>query len=188
MRVPISISGRHSHLSEADANTLFGSGYQFSQMKDLSQPGQYVCEETITIQGDKGSIDRVRVLGPFRKFTQVEILQSDTFKLGVKAPIRESGNLEGSGKITLIGPKGTVQLNQGLIVAQRHIHLSVAEAKDYGVSNGEIVSVKTLGERSLVFNNVVVRANDSYALDMHVDMDEANAAGLGAGAWGEIIK
>jgi putative phosphotransacetylase len=157
-------------------------------MKDLSQPGQYACEETLTIKGPKGEISGVRVLGPYRKFTQVEILASDNYKLGTKAPVKESGDLEGSAEIEIIGPVGSVQLKQGLIIAQRHIHMSVADAENFGVKNGDIVKVATPGERAVVFENVVIRASDKFALDMHLDMDEANAAGLGAGAWGEVIK
>jgi putative phosphotransacetylase len=182
MRVPIGISNRHLHLSQEDANTLFGANYQCTQMKELSQPGQYACEETLTIKGPKGEISGVRVLGPYRKFTQVEILASDNYKLGTKAPVKESGDLEGSAEIEIIGPKGSVQLRQGLIVAQRHIHMSVADAENFGVKNGDIVKVATPGERAVIFENVVVRASDRFALDMHLDMDEANGAGLGAGA------
>jgi putative phosphotransacetylase len=128
------------------------------------------------------------VLGPYRKFTQVEIMASDNFKLGTKAPVRESGNIEGSGAIELIGPKGSISLSQGLIVAKRHIHMSVADAEHFGVKNGDIVKVAVPGERAVVFEQIVIRASDKFALDMHLDMDEANAASLGAGAWGELIK
>lgn len=186
--MPISISNRHLHLSEADSNTLFGVGYEFKTIKDLSQPWQFACEETLTIKWPKWEILGVRILWPFRKFTQVEILQSDTYKLGSKAPLRESWYLEGSGEIELIWPKGSVFLKQWLIIAQRHIHMSVADSKNFGVENWEIVSVDVMGERWVIFKNVVVRAGDNYALDMHLDMDEANGAGLWAGAWGEIVK
>lgn len=156
-------------------------------MKDLSQPGQFACEETLTIKGVKGEISGVRVLWPYRKFTQVEILMSDNYKLGTKAPVRESGDLEGSEAIEIIWPQGRVSLKQGLIVAQRHIHMSVADAKHFGVKNGDMVKVATPGERAVIFEHVIIRVSDKYALDMHLDMDEANAAGLGAGAWGEIL-
>lgn len=187
MRIPIGISNRHLHLSQEDANTLFGSNYQCKQIKDLSQPWQFACEETLKIKGPKGEINNVRVLGPYRKFTQVEIMMSDNYKLGTKAPVRESGDLEGSESIEIIWPQGTVQLKQGLIVAQRHIHMSVADAEQIGVKNGDVVKVATPGERAIIFENVIIRASDKYALDMHLDMDEANAAGLGAGARGEIV-
>jgi len=187
MRTPIGISNRHIHLSQSDANTLFGSNYQLTKMKDLSQPGQFAAEETVIIKGPKSEIAKVRVLGPYRKFSQVEILASDNFKLGTNAPLRLSGDLEGSEAIEVIGPNGTLHLNQGLIVAKRHIHMTVADAELFGVTDGEIVKVKTPGERGLVFDNVVIRVDDSLLLDMHIDIDEANAAGLGAGAWGEVI-
>ena len=187
MRTPIGISNRHIHLSQSDANTLFGSNYQLTKMKDLSQPGQFAAEETVIIKGPKSEIAKVRVLGPYRKFSQVEILASDNFKLGTNAPLRLSGDLEGSEAIEVIGPNGTLHLNQGLIVAKRHIHMTVADAELFGVTDGEIVKVKTPGERGLVFDNVVIRVDDSFLLNMHIDIDEANAAGLWAGAWGEVI-
>lgn len=187
MRTSIGISNRHIHLSQSDANTLFGSNYQLTKMKDLSQPGQFAAEETVIIKGPKSEIAKVRVLGPYRKFSQVEILASDNFKLGTNAPLRLSGDLEGSEAIEVIGPNGTLHLNQGLIVAKRHIHMTVADAELFGVTDGQIVKVKTPGERGLVFDNVVIRVDDSFLLDMHIDIDEANAAGLGAGAWGEVI-
>ena len=187
MRTPIGISNRHIHLSQSDANTLFGSNYQLTKLKDLSQPWQFAAEETVIIKGPKSEIAKVRVLGPYRKFSQVEILASDNFKLGTNAPLRLSGDLEGSEAIEVIGPNGTLHLNQGLIVAKRHIHMTVADAELFGVTNGEIVKVQTPWERGLVFDNVVIRVDDSFLLDMHIDIDEANAAGLGAGAWGEVI-
>ena len=188
MRLPIWISNRHLHLSQEDANTLFGSNYECKKLKDLSQPWQYACEETVTIKWPKAEIWGVRILWPYRKFTQVEILAGDNYKLGTQAPLRESGDLEGSEAIEIIGPNGTVSLKQGLIVAQRHVHMTVADAKDFWVENGEIVKVKIAGDRALVFENVVIRVSDNFALDMHVDTEEGNAAGLGLGAWGELIK
>ncbi|HCB51753.1 TPA: phosphate propanoyltransferase [Patescibacteria group bacterium] len=182
------MSNRHIHLSQIDAEKLFGKGYEYKKMKDLSQPGQYACEECVSIKGPKGQIDGVRILGPYRKMTQVEVLLADTFKLGIKAPISLSGHLQGTPGVEIVGPMGSIQLEQGLIVAKRHLHITVAEAKDFGLEDGQTISVKAMGERGLVFDNVVVRATDDSALDMHIDTEEANAAGLGAGAWGEIIK
>lgn len=141
----------------------------------------------ITIRGPKGELDKVRILGPYRKFSQVEIMIGDNFKLGTKAPIRESGDLEGSEGITLIGPAGEVVLQQGLIVAKRHIHMSVADAQNFGVTNGQIVKVKTNGERGLIFDEVVIRVSDAYALDMHIDLEEGNAAGLQQGDRGTLL-
>jgi len=188
MRLSIGISNRHLHLSQEDANTLFWANYECKKIKDLSQPGQYACEEAVTIKWPKGEIWGVRVLGPYRKFTQVEILAGDNYKLGTKAPLRESGDLEGSESIEIVGPYGKVCLTQGLIVAQRHIHMTVADAKDFWVENEQIVSVKVSGDRALVFQNVVIRVDDKFALDMHIDTEEGNAAGLGMGAWGELVK
>lgn len=187
MRVPIWISNRHVHLSQADANTLFGPNHQLKCVKNLSQPGQFACEETLTLQGPKGSIEKVRILWPYRKFSQVEIMLGDTFKLGIPTPIRESGNLEGSAPVKLIGPVGELDLEQWMIVAKRHIHMTVADAKNFWVTDGQIVQVKTNGERELIFDEVVIRVNDSYALDMHIDVEEGNAAWLKQGDRWELI-
>lgn len=134
--VPVGISNRHIHLSQADLDQLFGAGYQLTPMKELSQPGQFACKETVTICGPKGAIEKVRVLGPVRKETQIEIVAGDCFKLGVKAPAKLSGDLAGTPGITVVGPKGSVQTAQGLIVAQRHIHMAPADAQAYGVQDG----------------------------------------------------
>ncbi len=176
--IPVGVSNRHLHLSQADLETLFGSGYQLTVLKDLSQPGQYAAKETLTIVGPKGAIGNVRVLGPVRKQTQVEIMRSDCFSLGVQAPLRESGMLGGSAPITIVGPKGSVYLAEGAIVAKRHIHMTPQDAATYKVSDGQVVSFRTNGERGMVFDNVVCRVSASYALEAHLDMDEANAADI----------
>lgn len=176
--IPVGVSNRHLHLSQADLETLYGTGYQLNILKDLSQPGQYAAKETLTIVGPRGAIENVRVLGPVRKQTQVEIMRSDCFKLGIQAPLRESGVLGGSSPITIVGPKGAVHVKEGAIVAKRHIHMTPQDAAKYGVSDGQIVSFRTNGERGLVFDNVVCRVNKSYALEAHLDMDEANAADI----------
>ncbi len=173
--IPVGVSNRHLHLSQGDLDKLFGNGYQLNPIKDLSQPGQFACKETVTICGPKGSIEKVRVLGPVRSKTQVEVLTSDSFKLGVKAPARLSGDLAGSPGITIIGPKGSVQTTEGLIVAQRHIHMTPQDAQRYGVHDGQIVDIKVEGSRGGVYTNVIIRANDASALELHVDNDEANA-------------
>ena len=145
-RIPIGISNRHIHLSQTDLEHLFGHGYGLTNMKDLSQPGQYACKETLTICGPKGAIEKVRTLGPTRKKTQVEILASDCFKLGVDAPIKASGDLDGtSGNITLVGPKGSVRLAEGLIIAQRHIHMTNDDARNLDVRDGQIVRIEVHG-------------------------------------------
>ena len=175
--LPIGVSNRHIHLSRTDLEALFGAGYQLKPWRDLSQPGQFAAAETVMIGGPKGFIERVRVLGPLRKQTQVEISRHDGFQLGSNPPLRESGNLSGSAPITVIGPKGAVQLREGLIIARRHIHMTPADAAEYGLKDGAIVQVKLGGERGLVYDQVVVRVNDQFRLELHLDLDEANAAG-----------
>lgn len=188
LEVTVGVSGRHVHLSQAHLETLFGKGYTLQAIKDLSQPGQFAAKECVTLVGPKGVIERVRVLGPVRKETQVEILQGDSFKLGVKAPLRQSGKLEGTPGITLVGPAGTVILDKGVMVAARHIHMHTSEAKAMGLYDGQIVSVSFEGPRGGVLNNVLIRANDASALDMHVDTEEANALGLTNGSVVQIIS
>lgn len=173
--IPVGVSNRHLHLSQADQDKLFGPGYQMTQIKDLSQPGQFACKETVTICGPKGAIEKVRVLGPVRSKTQVEILAGDGFKLGVSAPERMSGDLTGTPGITIIGPKGSVQINEGLIVAQRHIHMTLQDAEKYGVRDGQIVDIVVNGSRGGTFANVIIRANNQSALECHLDTEEANA-------------
>ncbi len=171
--------------------------YNFKKWKDVSQPWQYACEEVVTIKWEKWEIENVRVLWPLRKHTQLEIMRSDGFKLWVNAPIRLSGDLKKSARLTVIGPKWEVDLINGVIVAKRHLHITIAEAKELKLKNWQNISIKTHGwnwnwsgkdERWLVFDNVIVRAKDNYALDFHIDIDEANAAGLSPGDWGEIMK
>ncbi len=186
--VPIGVSARHVHLTQADVETLFGSGYKLTKKKDL-MGGQYAANETVTIVGLKlRAIENVRVLGPVRKASQVEVSATDTLKLGIKAPIRESGNLKGSAPIAIVGPKGAVYLNEGCIIAKRHIHMSPADAKAAGVSDGDIVSVSVDNERGTIFNNVQIRVDESYTLEMHIDTDEANAAKISTGALAVIIR
>jgi putative phosphotransacetylase len=177
-KVPVGISNRHVHLSKMDLDTLFGQGFQLSVMKELSQPGQYASEQKVILVGPGGVIENVRILGPVRDKTQVEVSLSDCFKLGIKAPIRDSGDLEGSSGITLVGPKGSVTINEGTIIAARHIHMHTEDAKKFGVVDKERVCVKVPGARGLVFGEVLVRVSEKYQLEMHVDLDEANAAGL----------
>lgn len=176
--IPVGVSNRHLHLSQADLEILFGQGYQLTPIKDLSQPGQFACKETVTICGPKGAIEKIRVLGPVRSKTQVEILTGDGFKLGVSAPARLSGDLHGTPGITIVGPKGSVQTREGLIVAQRHIHMTPADAQRYGVQDGQIVDMIVEGPRGGIFSNVAVRANDTSALECHVDTEEANGMNL----------
>ena len=187
MRVPIWVSNRHIHLTQADANTLFWSNHELVKIKDLSQPGQFAAEECVIIKWPKSEIAKVRVLGPYRKQTQIEVMAGDTVKLWTPAPIKESGDLKWSAPITVIWPNGTLELQEGMIIAKRHIHMTVADAQNFWVENGQIVKVKTNGERGLVFDNVVIRVSDNFALDMHIDIEEANAAALKQGDWWELI-
>lgn len=174
--VPIAVSNRHVHLSQEDIEKLFGKEYELTKTRELSQPKQYVCKEKITVVGPKGKIEGIRVLGPPRVKTQVEISKTDSFVLGVRPPVRMSGDLEGTMNIKLIGPKGEVEIKEGLIIAARHLHLSEEEAKWYGVKNGEKVKVKKAGERGIIFSEVIARVGDRHSLEVHIDTDEANAA------------
>jgi len=187
-KVPVGVSNRHVHLSEKDLAILFGEGYQLTPMKDLSQTGQYAAEEQVTIVTKKNAIQNVRILGPVRKETQVEISRTDAFALGLKPPVRDSGSLENSAPITIVGPKGSVYIEQGVIIAMRHIHMSPKDAEQFGVKDKDIVSVKTEGERSVIFNNCLVRVRDDFVLEFHIDTDEANAAGLNNGDIVEVYK
>ncbi len=189
MKFMVETSARHVHLSTADLAVLFGEGYELTKKKDLSQPGQFACEERVTIVGPKKELKGVSVLGPVRKQTQVELSMTDARSIGIAAPIRESGVLEGSGACKIVGPNGEIEISEGVIVAQRHIHATVADAEALGVKNGDVVSVKIESDgRSLVFGDVVVRVSDSYALAMHIDTDESNAAACPRDAQGEIVK
>ena len=188
--IPVGISNRHIHLSRADLEILFGTGYELTPMKDLSQPGQYACKETLTILGPSmRAIEGVRVLGPLRKESQVEISRTDSFTLKVKPPVRESGSLEGSAPIIIVGPKGVVSLSKGCIIANRHIHMHTDDARRFGVSDGDYVNVDVAsGARRTRWFDVQVRVNPQFALEMHVDTDDANAVGIGNGARVTLVK
>nr|WP_294494521.1 phosphate propanoyltransferase [uncultured Mediterraneibacter sp.] len=186
--VPIGVSARHIHLTQEHVEVLFGKGYQLTKKKEL-MGGQFASNETVTIVGIKlRAIENVRVLGPVRKQTQVEISATDAIKLGVKAPIRESGNVAGSAPIAVVGPKGAIYLDEGCIVAMRHIHMSPRDAMAAGVHDGDIVSVKADNERGTIFNHVKIRVDDSFTLEMHIDTDEANAAKIVTGDTVRIIS
>ena len=186
--VLIETSARHIHVSQADLETLFGAGYELTHKKDLSQPGQFACEERVAVVGDKGSFPAVSILGPVRPDTQVELSASDARSIGVVAPCRESGDVAGSGACKLVGPKGEVELKEGVIVAKRHIHATPADAEKYGLSDKQIVDVKVESDgRTLTFGDVIVRVNPAYALAMHIDTDESNAAFATPGMMGEIL-
>jgi putative phosphotransacetylase len=185
--VVVHVSNRHIHLSEEHVETLFGSNYQLTRFKDLMQPGQYAAYETVKLVGGKGEIDRVRVLGPARNQTQVEISGTDQFILGIKVPVRESGKLKGTPGILIRGPAGEVQLKRGVIRAMRHIHMLPTEAQNMNLKNGEKVCVRLVGDRSMVCEGVLIRATDTSALEMHIDTDEANSAGIPAESRGQIL-
>ncbi len=187
--VPVGISNRHIHLSAEHLEILFGKGYALTPIKDLSQPGQYACKEQLTIIGPSlRAIEGVRVLGPVRSASQVEISRTDSFTLKVKPPVRESGDIKGSAPITIVGPKGVVTLKEGCIIANRHIHMSLEEGAAFGLNDGDYVTVEANGERRTTFYDVQVRVNKAFRLEMHIDTDDANAAGIGNGARVKIIK
>ena len=187
--VPVGVSNRHIHLTQADVETLFGAGYQLTPMKDLSQPGQYACKETLTLIGPAmRPIEGVRVLGPVRKSSQVEISATDSYVLKVKPPVRESGNIAGSAGVTIVGPKGIVQLKEGCIIANRHIHMSPEDGQKFGVKDGETVTVDVEGKRRTRWYDVQVRVHPDFRLEMHIDTDDANAAGIGNGFKVKVVK
>ncbi len=188
MKVLVETSARHLHVSKEDLATLFGPGYELTEKKALSQPGQYAANEKVTVVGPRGELT-MTILGPTRKGTQVEVSFSDARTLGLTAPVRESGDTKGSAPCKLKGPKGEVELHEGVIVAKRHIHATTKDAEALGVTNGQVVSVKVVTpERSLTFGDVVVRVSDSYALAMHIDTDESNAASASGEVYGEVVK
>lgn len=186
--VPIGVSARHIHLTQEHVEILFGKGYQLTKKKEL-MGGQYASNEQVTIVGLKlRAIENVRILGPVRKRSQVEISATDAIRLGVKAPIRESGNVEGSAPIAVVGPKGVIYLEEGCIIAKRHIHMAPKDAMAAGVADGQTVSVKADNERGTVFNHVQIRVDESFTLEMHIDTDEANAAKIATGQTVTIIR
>ena len=178
LMIPMGISNRHVHLDRDDMDILFGKGSELTKLKDLKQPGQFAAEEVITIKGPKGKLEKVRVLGPLRSETQVEISLNDSFSLGIKVPIRESGVLENTPGLEIIGPKGKIEKSRGTIVAARHIHMTPEIAKQIGVKDKDIVDVEAGNGRGAVLKNVLLRVSDKYALEMHLDMDEANAVNI----------
>lgn len=186
-KIPIGVSARHVHLAQAEVEQLFGENYQLTPKFELSQPGQFAAEETVVIAGPKGSIERVRILGPARSLSQVEVSWTDAMKLGVKPPLRISGDIQGSSPITLIGPKGSVVLNEGLIIAQAHIHMSPTDSARFNVVDGQSVQIKVEGIRPMIFSNVGIRVSERYRLEVHIDTDEANAGLIQQGTLAEIV-
>lgn len=187
--VPVGVSNRHIHLTKADLAVLFGEGYELTPLKDLSQPGQFACKETLTLVGPSlRPIENVRVLGPLRGKSQVEISATDSYVLKVKPPVRESGNVAGSAGVTIVGPKGVVQLKEGCIIANRHIHMSPSDAASFRVKDGDTVTVDVEGKRRTRWYDVQVRVSPDFRLEMHVDTDDANAAGIGNGFKVKVVR
>ena len=186
-KVEIGISNKHLHLSDTDLAALFGAGHKLTVKKELKQPGQYAAEELVDVVGPKGTLKGLRVLGPTRKESQVELAQTDARNIGLTLPVRESGVLDGSPGVKLVGPAGEITMPKGAIIALRHIHLSPAQAKEAGVKDKDIVTVKTSGSRPLIFENVLIRSLEGFVNEMHVDTDEGNAAGITNGDTAEII-
>lgn len=186
--VLVEVSARHVHVTREALDILYGEGYELTPKKALSQPGQFACTERVAVVGEKSSFPAVSILGPLRKDVQVELSATDARTIDVKAPVRESGDIKGSGACKLVGPAGEIEIQEGVIIAKRHIHMTTADAEKFGLSDKQIVSVKIDSpERSLVFGDVVVRVSDSYALAMHIDTDEANAVLAPAGTMGVIL-
>ena len=177
-KVGVGISNKHVHLNEADLATLFGAGHKLTVKKQLSQPGQFAAEELVDVVGPKGTLKGIRILGPTRKESQVELAMTDARVIGHSLPVRESGVLDGTPGVKLIGPKGEVELTKGAIIALRHIHLSVSQAKEANLKDKDWVTVKTFGSRPLIFEDVLIRSGDAHTNEFHVDTDEGNAAGL----------
>ena len=187
-KVRVEISARHIHLNQPDLEKLFGAGYEIKKLKDLSQEGEFAAEETVTLVGPKRKLENLRVVGPVRSATQVELAYTDTFSLGIDAPLRISGDLAGSAGARIIGPVGEVDLPEGVLVAKRHLHINQKEADELGLKNDDLVKVKVAGDRGLIFENVAVRIKPNFHLSIHIDTDEANSCGCGkVCSFGELL-
>lgn len=184
---PVGLSNKHLHISEEHLEVLFGKGYELTPFKELKQPGQYASAEKVDVVGPKSTLKDVRILGPVRPETQVELAMTDARALGIDVPVRESGKLAGTPGVKLVGPKGEIEIDHGAIVALRHVHLSPEQAKEAGVEDKQMISIRFGGERGLVFDNVLVRSGDGHNREIHIDTDEGNAAGLSSGDLGEFI-
>lgn len=187
MKISIGVSNRHVHLTKEHLNILFGLGYELEKKNDLTQPGQYASTATVTIKTDKSEISNVRVLGPIRNYTQVEISKTDAYKLGLNPPVRNSGDLENSEAITIIGPNGSVDINQGCIIATRHIHILPKQIKEYGLEEKEMVNVRLNGEKGGIITNVYLKVSEEAYFELHLDTDDANAHLVKNGDIGEIV-
>lgn len=185
--IPVGVSNRHIHLSRADLDTLFGAGYELTVQKPLGQPGQYAAAETVCIAGCKGAFSHVRVLGPVRKESQIEISRSDAFALGVSPPVRVSGELEGAADVCVIGPKGMLVLQGKTILAKRHVHMLPEDARQFGVSDGQLATLEVGAEKKCLFHDVAVRVTTESKLEFHIDTDEANAADASSGMMARLV-
>jgi putative phosphotransacetylase len=186
-KVHIGVSARHIHLSNEHIAILFGQGYELNEFKALSQPGQFAAAEVVSVKGPKGRMDKIRILGPARGETQLEISRTDSYALGINPPVRQSGNIVGTPGITIIGPAGEVDIERGVIIAARHIHFHTKDALAWGIVDQQMLTVKLNGERPLILENVLARVSDQFALDLHIDTDEANAAGVKTDEFAEIM-
>ncbi|RED66110.1 phosphate propanoyltransferase [Cohnella lupini] len=187
-KVPVGVSARHIHLTQEHVELLFGAGESLTEFKPLSQPGQFAANETVAVYGPKGSFPKVRILGPVRKATQLEVSRTDAFSLGLQPPLRESGSIDDTPGIRIVGPAGEVNVDKGVIVAARHIHFHTSDAVRWGITDKQLLRVRVGGERGVVFEQVLARVSDQFALDMHIDTDEGNASGANTGDFGEIIE
>jgi putative phosphotransacetylase len=187
-KIPVGISARHVHVTSEHLAILFGEGYELQHYKELSQPGQFAAQEAVDLVTEKNSFKKVRILGPVRKQTQIEIALTDAMKLGIAAPVRDSGDLKASPGMTIVGPKGSITLNEGVIAACRHIHMTPAEAAQFGVKDKDVVKVRVgSDDRCLIFDKVLIRVNENFRLEMHLDTDEGNAARARTGDAAEIV-
>lgn len=188
-KIPVGISNRHIHLCKQDMEILFGNNFELERQKYLKQPGQFASKQTVTIVGPKTSIHNVRVLGPTRSESQLEISKTDSFQLGIRPPVNESGDLTNAASIFVVGPKGSLYLENGVIIAKRHIHMSPRDAERYHVKNGDLVQIKTSGDREVIFCNTLIRVREDFLLECHLDTDEANAAEIGSkNSFVEIVQ
>lgn len=188
LMVEVEASGRHVHLSREDVDILFGKGYELTPTKDLSQPGQYACKERISVTGPKGTIKNIIILGPVRKETQIEVSLTDALTLGIKPPVRQSGDIADSPGAILTNGDISIEKQKGVIAAKRHMHLSTADARHFGVSDGDLIKIKVFGSRPLIFEDTVARVSDHFSTYVHIDYDEANACGFHKGTFCMIVK